>query len=137
MMIVFLLALVSLTLSGESWAQEFDDSNIRPHQVSAVPPTARFEFVQSHIAARSSYRLDKFTGNVQQIVQTESGDLTWENVRKLAHPEDYSKEGEVNYQIFLSGMANRFSFLMNVRTGAMWQLAEDPKTNELFWTPML
>ena len=120
---------------GQSY--NLDEPNLRDHERTLAPSTARYEFIQSHIAARNSFRVDKYTGKVYQIVQTKDGDLTWQVIEKLKHPADTAIDKKVNYQMFTSGMAAKLTFLMNVNTGATWQLTQDTETEALFWLPLL
>ena len=109
------------------------------HTNTTVPETARFEIVQSTIAARWLFKLDRQTGTVYQIVQTKEGEVAWERMEALSMP--IAATSGVHYEIFMSGIAARFMFLMNLDTGKTWQLqsSTDPKTNERIntWVPIL
>lgn len=108
---------------------------VRSHQKTQTPADVRFELVQSALAAKITLKLDKFTGQVFQIVQTKGDDLVWEKIPRLPHKQDVSTPGRVNYQVFTSGLAVKFTFLMNVSTGATWQLLES-KEQVLVWEPV-
>ena len=56
-----LLLCVTLCISIRLFAQQ-DPTPI--HSITTVPPTARFEIVQSTIAARWLFRLDRQTGKI-------------------------------------------------------------------------
>lgn len=127
LIILFACCLASTT----SWAEDATPN----HQKTSAPPEARFEFLQSPLAARGTYKLDKYTGAVYQIVQTKDGHTVWREMLKLSHPLDKRNEGRVNYQLFTSGLAMKFTFLMNVNTGATWQLVETPQ-KDLVWSPI-
>lgn len=106
------------------------------HERSSAPSDARFELVQSTLAARSTFRIDKQTGRVDQIVMREDSTLTWQAVRRLEHPAgDPRITGRTNYQLFMSGLANRHTFLVNVNNGATWQLVIS-KDEVLSWEPI-
>lgn len=106
------------------------------HQRSLVPATARFEVIQSQIFARSTYRLDKYTGQAWEATMRSDSTLAWQAITMEAHPAgDPRREGEVNYQLFLSGIANRFTFLLNVNNGATWQLIQT-REQTLAWDPI-
>jgi hypothetical protein len=102
-----------------------------------IPQDARYELVQSQIAAKGTFRVDRYNGNVYQLVQDKDGNLTWELMQKLNHPKDSPKESRINYQIFMSGIAYKYTFLMNIWTGATWQLKQDSTTEALFWDPLI
>jgi hypothetical protein len=88
-----------------------------------VPADARFEIVQSELAVRWTFKLDKFTGAVFQLVATKDGGVAWDEVPRLrSRAPDPVTPNRVNYQIFISGMIARNMFLMNVNSGATWQL---------------
>src|SRR5438876_491374 len=98
---------------------------IRGHQKSQVPMDACFEIVQSELAAKVTLRINKFTGDVYQIVKAENGGgLSWQKMPRQFHEGDKAQPAKVNYQLFTSGLAVKFTFLMNVQTGATWQLVE-------------
>jgi hypothetical protein len=102
------------------------------HVQSAAPLTSRFEIVQSTIAAKLTFRLDKRAGLVWQIVHTSTDDLAWQLVPIISLPQISTASETTHYQLFLSGIANRFVFLLNLDTGKTWQLQShvDEKTKE-------
>ena len=103
------------------------------NQKTEIPLDARFELIQSTLAAKGTYKFDRFKGDVYVFVVREDSTNTWE---KMVREENFMDFGQtkdhVNYQLFLSGLAFKFSFLMNIRTGLVWQLVS--KSNgDLFW----
>lgn len=134
LLIAIAFSFTSISALGQTYT--LDESSLRDHEKTMVPTTSRYEFIQSHITARNSFRVDKYTGNVYQIVQTKDDKLTWQIIEKLDHPLDKTIEETVNYQMFTSGMAARFTFLLNVNSGATWQLTQDTETDILFWSPI-
>lgn len=122
--VIALLLLSGTTLAG--W------QNIRVHQSTDVPVTARFQIVQSPITARDTFRVDRFTGRVwQQRVDREKSTV-WHRIDPP--PDTPDSPNQVNYQVFMSGITVRDTFLMNIHTGACWILTKD-NGNEatLFW----
>jgi len=107
---------------------------IEQHERSSVPPSARYELIQSTLAAKLTLRVDKFTGRVDQIVESIEGGKTWQAIPKRTHANDETKTNEVNYQVFTSAMSVKFTFLINVHTGATWQLVESE--DGLVWDPI-
>jgi len=83
--------------------------------------------VQSLIAAKGTFKIDKFTGNVYQLVKTSTGTISWDLIIKEKVKGEVIKQGKVNYQFFTSGLAMKFTFLLNVNSGQTWQLVEDKK----------
>ena len=103
---------------------------------SAAPASARYEIVQSGIAARITLRLDKYTGYSHQLVLGDDDALSWRDVPRIEHPDgDNRVPDQVNYQIVTSGIVIRYTFLLNVHTGATWQLVEDEE-GALVWQPI-
>ena len=123
--IFFFLLLHMLTVKG--WSQETSH-----HQFSSTPESSRFQIVQSEMGVRYTFNIDKYTGNVFLLVKGKSG-LTWQIIEAEIQDYDEKKTNQVNYQLFTSGLGVRFTFLINVNTGITWQLAEDKKTDVLFW----
>ncbi len=95
---------------------------IEKHERSSVPSNSRFELVQSTLAAKLTLRVDKFTGRVDQLVEVSAGGKTWQPIPRGKHVSDTTNPNVVNYQVFTSGMAVKFTFMINVHTGATWQL---------------
>jgi hypothetical protein len=106
------------------------------HVSSVAPAGARFEVVQSAISARGTYRVDKFTGSVDVLAMRPDSSIVWQPIPRLQHSqEDTRPPGQANYQLFLSGIAMRFSVLVNVNTGATWQLVK-AKDDSLLFEPI-
>jgi hypothetical protein len=94
---------------------------IPPHSSSTLAPNARYEIVQSHLAAKWTFRLDRVCGFVSQLVKTRDGGAAWEAmpIEKLPNCVDDSAR---HYQLFSSSLAARHTFLMNTDTGTTWVL---------------
>jgi hypothetical protein len=121
-----LVLLVAMPVSAQETATE--------PQRTAAPAESRYEIIQSHIAAKFTVRLDKYTGITYQLVKKANGDMTWQLMPQENHSGDIVRpSGKVNYQIFTSGLTLRDTFLININTGATWQLFHDPKEDEDFW----
>jgi len=82
----------------------------------------RWEFFMSEIAARGTYKIDKFTGKVYILVESKDKSLTWEIIEKEINSGDTQKQSCINYQLFSSGLAMRHTFLINTNSGLTWQL---------------
>ena len=113
----------------------YAQSNASPSVSSRVSPDSRFEIVQSALVAKQTFKLDKFLGNVYLLVKTPDGSDVWEPMLKESNPADRSTTGKSEYQIFTSGIAARFTFLMNVNSGITWQLVSS-KDGTLLWEKM-
>ncbi len=47
--------------------------------------------------------------------------------------KDEATTDKVNYQLFISGLGARYTFLLHVNSGKTWQLTEDSEHSLLFW----
>jgi hypothetical protein len=110
---------------------------IQKHEETTPPVEARYEIIQSSFIAKMTLRLDRFNGVVDQLVSRVDSTIGWQTIPRRPHPyQDTRILGRANYQIFTSGIAARYTFLINVTTGATWELVEDPDSG-WFWTPIL
>ncbi|HMT75149.1 MAG TPA: hypothetical protein PKA77_13840 [Chitinophagaceae bacterium] len=97
----------------------------------------RYSIIQSTLAAKGTYKLDSYTGDVYQMVLSSNGNETWDKLLRQPHSIlDTQFDNSTNYTLFLSPLAMRFTYLMNVNTGATWQLVQDPKSEENFFSPI-
>lgn len=113
-----LLALVVVALALPSRGQ-MDTSDV--HQATTTPEGARFQIVQSELAAKWTFILDRFTGRVFQLVTNESGDFVWQAMEVQGRDKTI-RPIHARFQIFTSGVAARFTFLVDTNTGDTWQL---------------
>lgn len=125
------IAVPTLLLSMAANSQE--EFQTYPNQKTDIPEDARYEFIQSPIAAKATFKFDRFTGDTYQIVRREDSTLTWQTIHREIHPKDNGQiKNKVNYQLFLSGLSMRFTYLMNIRSGAVWQLVKTPADDYLW-----
>jgi hypothetical protein len=136
---IFLSLLIAI-LSSTTFRGEDMPSDV--HQSSAVPAEARFQIVQSELAARFTYRLDRFTGKVCQLVKTKSDDYVWEDV-PVTPKANVANPNHPRFTIFLSGLAARFTFLIDTDTGKTWQIekstthhADGTDSDEYAWVAL-
>ena len=92
---------------------------VKPNFQTEPPQNSRFEMTQSGIGARFTFRLDKFTGRVWQYVKEANDEDGWEEMIVLPKPTASSKP---KFQIFLSGIGARYSFLIDNDNGNTWLL---------------
>jgi hypothetical protein len=100
---------------------------------TAPPASARYELIQNSRAMKETYLLDRYTGNSWQLVQSTKR-YAWQRMTKEAHekdliPKDWSGPA---YQVSVSGLAAKGTYMINVITGATWVLFEDPEGG-IFW----
>ncbi len=116
-----LLVIVSLVWSALAWADDFPSPT---NQITSPVPSARFEIVQSPLAAKWTLRLDRYFGHVWQLVKTNEGDNMWEEmtVYGLSNRQGSAKP---HFQLFTSGLAARHTFMINNDTGKTWLLVTE------------
>lgn len=98
--------------------------DINVHQSTAADPDSRYEIVQSQLAARWTFRLDRYTGEVMQLLLSKEKENIWEKVlvqdlTKIKNPT------RPRFQIFTSGLAARHTFLLDTVSGKTWTLIFD------------
>lgn len=107
----------------------------KTQEISLKSKSPRYQIVQSTLAARGTYKVDTYEGNVYQLVVDKNNNETWGLLRRLGNSNNDEKvDGQRNYEIFLSTIAMRFTYLINLNTGATWQLVQDPNTEENFFS---
>lgn len=99
------------------------------HQQTTPPLNARYELVQSTLAARLTFRLDRFTGRVWQLVRTKDDDNMWEEMTVLERPPAPTNT-RARYLIFTSGLAARYTFLIDTETGKSWIVVSSKRKNQ-------
>lgn len=109
--------------------------SVKQYQLRSIQSNApRYKIVQSTIAARATYKVDTYEGKVYQLVVDKNDDVTWLLLKRIGNSDNDFQVGQSrNYEIFLSTLGLRFTYLINIYTGATWQLVEDPKTKENFF----
>ena len=95
------------------------DSGVTIHQATSSPSGARFEIIQSTLAARWTFRLDRFTGRVWQLVRTSDDENAWQEM-EVSGLTPNKGSTRAKFQIFSSGMAARYTFLLDTDSGKTW-----------------
>lgn len=92
------------------------------HQKTTTPPNARFEIIQSELAAKWTFRLDRYIGKVYQLVKTNNNKNKWQEMPIEDLPA-ITKPRTPRFILFTSGIAARHTFLMDTITGKSWVLS--------------
>ena len=121
--VCFLSAVPALVCSQEV------NVTVQSHQSTAAPPESRFEIVQSTLAAKFTFRLDKWTGRVWQLVQTKSNGNAWEELEVMSRPK-LDTPSRARFQIFTSGLAARHTFLIDTVAGKTWVIVTAKRKND-------
>ncbi len=98
--------------------------DIKLHQSTVADPDSRYEIVQSQLAARWTFRLDRYTGEVMQLLLNKEKENIWVKVLVQDLPKIKSP-AKPRFQIFTSGLAARHTFLLDTVTGKTWTLIFD------------
>lgn len=107
----------------------------KTQEISLKSTSPRFQIIQSTIAARGTYKVDTYEGNVYQLVLDHNNNETWQLLRRLGNNNiDKQVAGQRNYEMFLSSIAMKFTYLINLNTGCTWQLVEDSTTKEILFS---
>lgn len=110
------LAIALFAISTVAAGQDYPSP---AHQQTTTNPGSRFELLQSSLAAKWTFRLDRFTGRVWQLVKTKDDDSTWEEMPVIGLPKLQSAT-RARFQLFTSGLAARHTFLLDSDTGKTW-----------------
>lgn len=116
------------------WAQS-------PTHQGTSPTGARYELIQSPLAAKWTFKLDRFAGRVWQLVRTKEDENAWEEV-PVAGFIPLVDGARPRFQIFSSGLAARHTFLIDSINGKTWVLtstkrkgSEGPEYEIVSWQP--
>ena len=100
---------------------------------TAPPLMAKYELIQNSRAMRETYILNRYTGQSWQLVQSTQRQA-WQKIPKETHETDFVPKGwsEPVYQVSVSGLTAKGTYMINVITGATWVLFKDPERG-IFW----
>jgi hypothetical protein len=88
------------------------------HQ-QTTPANSRYEIIQSSIAAKWTFRLDKQTGRVWRLAELTNGDSRWDEMPVTGAGKPHTT-GKAHFQIYMSGLAAQYTFLIDTDTGKTW-----------------
>ena len=125
-----LVIVICLMLSGLSLLAENEG-----RMVSTSQTGGRYEIIQSNVARKMTFKLDKFTGDVFQyvMIDSKSNKYTWQKLDVLGK-YNFDADTIISYQIFMGGFYASDCILLNIHTGVTYKLYEDSQTKELFFT---
>ena len=109
----FSLTLLCLFVSPAVAQQE-----IRPHEKTTYP-WGCYEIVQSQVARRHTFRLDKCTGTVDQMTEDANGGSGWERMPSTV--PTIEPDG-ARFALFVSGWTAKDMFLLDTHAGLTWRL---------------
>lgn len=82
----------------------------------------RYEIIIPDNMIRYTFRLDKFTGDIWQLVKNSDDSSTWQKVYRESSYFDSTDEDKINYQLIVPANAARFIMLININNGTTWQI---------------
>lgn len=100
-----------------------------PHQYTSPPSSARFEILQSSLAAIWTFRIDRYSGRIWQLVTMNDDDNTWEEVPVIGLSKG-KPATKPRFQLFTSSLAARHNFLIDNNTGKTWLFVTRKQKNE-------
>jgi len=113
------IPLIGFAIAGQIGFAADVDVSVRSHQLTTSPPSARYELMQSTLAARWTFRLDRYTGRVWQLARSKDDENVWEEMRVFERPTVQAPT-RPRFQLFTSGLAARHTFLLDGDTGKTW-----------------
>ena len=120
-----LITVIMVVSTVRAVAQEQSDI----HQCTTPPPNARFEIIQSELAAKWTFRLDRFAGRVAQLVKTKDDWNAWEQMEVAGRPAVQTPT-RARFQLFTLGLAARHTFMIDTDTGKSWALVSVKRKNQ-------
>ena len=138
-----LLLVVSMWLVGCQKTVDKQSVSFPEVSQSSVKGTdvryGRYRIYQSDLAVRWTFKLDRFTGEISQLVQTKDESISWEPMLIL-HPEVVSQPTLPRFELFTSKLAVRFTYIIDTYTGRTWQLVSSKNNQKLnsetyLWEP--
>lgn len=127
--LVMVLAAISLIFFSlkSSPAQSTETAT---NQITPVPSDARFTVIQSEIGPKWTFKLDRLTGVVYQLITLEDENNRWERMRIEGLPK-IDNPIRPRFILFTSANGPRWTFLMDTSTGRTWILvAHEVQTSE-------
>lgn len=112
--------LTALLIGLISLGAQADDRQTPSHQSTSAIQGSRYELVQSQLAARWTFRLDRYTGRVYQLVLTKDDENHWDEMLVVGLPK--GSAAKARFQMFTSGLAARHTFLLDTETGKTWTI---------------
>ena len=91
------------------------------HYRTVLPDNARYEVIQSETVPKWLFRLDRYTGQVFQLVQSSTGDVAWVEMLVWERPE-IKKPETARFQLFVSGFSAAYNILLDAAENRSWIL---------------
>lgn len=122
---LLLLIILSPIYAHSQETQEQHPDSTRETDAS---PNSRFRIIQSDLAVRLTFKLDRYSGAVSQLVKNTDGSSSWQ-VMDIDPAPAVKVPDHARFQIFTSGLAVKFTFLLDNDSGKSWLLVRATTTN--------
>lgn len=100
----------------------------------------RYEIVESSAGPRNTFLLDRYDGDIWQLVVTPNEQVAWQKMEVIGKVVE--NDTTPRFQIFLTQHGVRNSFLIDTMTGDTWVLVRGERTDSsgkkaeyLLWQP--
>jgi hypothetical protein len=105
----------------------------KQNAITTNTTSGRFEIVQSKLLRSLTFKLDKYTGDVQMFDETMSDSTVWFNIpREIIETDIVENENQINYQLYLGGYVTRDCFLINLNNGLTWTFTLNKENQYVF-----
>lgn len=122
---VFLLLIAIFALSA-------DDYNVQTS--TTFPENGVFEIITSSLKMQNTFMLNKITGDTWQLVKRDYNYYWIPLTRTASKTKGEAPKKDVPvFQITMSGIAAKGTYLTNTASGETWMLYEDSDTGSLYW----
>lgn len=126
---ILLLAIIALPMMAA------DDVTVQI-PVSSDMGHGRYEYIESTIARKGSFLIDKYEGRVWKVVRSsEYADNQMLQEVYIDKPAD-SPSDSIRYQLYMGGMMFRDCFLVNIYTGEVWVYTRQRDTDYCYFSRM-
>jgi hypothetical protein len=118
------LMLPALLCAFSGFAELHAQTSTSIPTVSTPVPGARYEIIQSGLAVRDTFKLDRFSGQVYSLVKPFEGGVDVWAVTKWQEPASVKlNPTEPRFQLFMGGDRVRDVYLLDSATGQVWMWA--------------
>ena len=111
----------------------YSQNDYSAHQQTTTPTDARYEILQSEIAVKVTYRLDRYTGRVWRMFKDDGDGLLYWSELDVQYLPEIEHPTKPRFILFTSGIVVRHTFLMDTETGSTWQAYQDTNDGSYFF----